>query len=282
MNSNFYEILTSVNTCWLIRLPKQLADIEQAFEELKETLKANQLNHPEAFKAYCLAALDQIDAEYKRLDAEYYDNIEYDFPKYEFYLSQILSTTFEALQLIIEYLGTYSPEVFTDYKIDLLCEYLPDSHPIRRKIMEGLIIKNQQLRAAKLEQENTITDQQIKTLKPESQPILKFPQIALLYVFENRNPITRENCKQIAQKFGHEAKGKTAGQSLYNDYIFYSNRQNRRSLPKAETRKTMENKIELFQSVIDYPNLTEQAKQTAIEELNTLKTIANKHFGLDL
>jgi hypothetical protein len=269
MNSNFYEKLTSINTYWPNFLAQQLADLEKDFEELKETLKANQLNHPETFKAYCLAALNQINTEYERLSQQFWENeAEPDFLIYRNYLREILLTAFEAQQLIIEYLGTYSPEVFTGSKLDLLSEFLPDSNPIRKQIVESLIIKNQQPKEPKPE--------------PESNQTLKFPQIALLYVFENWNPITRENCKQIAQNFGHEAKGKTAGHSLYYDYIFYSNRQNRRSLPKAETPKTMKNKIELFQSVIDYPDISDQAKQTAIEELNTLKTIANKHFGLNL
>ncbi|MBG0781250.1 MAG: hypothetical protein H0S84_03180 [Bacteroidales bacterium] len=114
MNSNFYEIARAINFYWPERLPQQLADLEQAFEELKEILKANQLNHPETFKAYCLASLAQINTEYERLQG-IYEKKESDLNilNYKYYQREIVFITFMAQFQIFKYLEVYYPETFS-------------------------------------------------------------------------------------------------------------------------------------------------------------------------
>jgi len=139
MNSIFYEKIRAVNTHWPQHIAVQLADVENAFEDLKDTLKSNQLKNPEIFKAYCLAALNQIDVEYKRIGQQFWDNeADKEFIQYRNYFREVLLTIFEAQQMIIEYLATYFPEIFKGSKLDLLWEYLPDTNPIRKQIHEYL------------------------------------------------------------------------------------------------------------------------------------------------
>ncbi len=270
MNSKIYITLKRVGF-----KPEQFrqlnSEAESSYNNLLKTLKDYQLKAPETLEKYCITAFNQITAEQTRIIEllEHFDKTQTIESKYystdRLYLTEILNFAGSAKAAILEHLAVYRPDLFSGNKIDLIREYLPPFNEIRKQI------------EASQQQQPTPEPE----YKPKNKPVLLFPQIALLYVFENRL-ITRDDCREIAQSFKHEAKGKAGGLQLYYDFAYYSDRVNRRSIPNAETRKTMINKINLFQSVIDYPNISEQAKQTAIEELNTLKTIANKHFGLDL
>ena len=105
----------------------------------------------------------------------------------------------------------------------------------------------------------TISTAQSKT-QPEK---LKVPQIALIYVYEGKS-ITRENAKEIANKYGHNS-----AQSLFQKFTYYSSPANRKGRPTPATPKKFKNKIELLQSVLPY--LSEQAKPRVNDEIQTLK-----------
>lgn len=99
-----------------------------------------------------------------------------------------------------------------------------------------------------------------KIIKPE----LTIKQIALKYAYENKL-ITRENQNAIALDHNHNTGGK-----LYQDFLFYFDRNNRKAKPHPSyTRKTLNNKIKLFESVIELLSIEEKKK--AKDELTILK-----------
>jgi hypothetical protein len=102
---------------------------------------------------------------------------------------------------------------------------------------------------------------------------LGVPQIALIHIYEGI-AITKENAGKIAAKYGYTAK--TSGIGLYHDYLKYSFTSDRTAKPTAETKKTLENKIKLFESVLNH--LSNKAKQQAIDEINILKTILENEY----
>jgi hypothetical protein len=97
--------------------------------------------------------------------------------------------------------------------------------------------------------------------QPGIKPELSLREIALIYVYEN-NPITRDNCHEIAVKNKY-----TSGEKLYQHYSYYSSRANRTA--KASSLKTFDNKIKLFTGILD--SLSSEAKLRASDEINTLK-----------
>jgi hypothetical protein len=97
---------------------------------------------------------------------------------------------------------------------------------------------------------------------------LKVPQIALIHVYEG-SQITRENAGEIAAKHGYTSKN--SGEGLFQDYTNYCSTANRKGKPTPCTPKKLKNKIELFESVVNY--LSDINKQRAIDEINILKTI---------
>jgi hypothetical protein len=102
---------------------------------------------------------------------------------------------------------------------------------------------------------------------------LGVPIIALIHIYEGIL-ITKENAGEIAAKHGYTAK--TSGIGLYHDYLKYLFTSDRTAKPTAETKKTLENKIELFESVLNH--LSNKAKQQAIDEINILKTILETEY----
>lgn len=102
---------------------------------------------------------------------------------------------------------------------------------------------------------------------------LKVPQIALIHVYEGKQ-ITRENAGEIAAKHGYTAKN--SGEGLFQDYTNYCSTANRKGRPTPCTPKKLKNKIELFESVINY--LSDNNKQRAIDEINILRTIFENEY----
>ncbi len=92
---------------------------------------------------------------------------------------------------------------------------------------------------------------------------LSVSQIALIYVYEGKS-ITRENGKEIANKYGYYSV-----QNLFQKFTYYSSVANRKGRPTPYTPKKIKNKIELLQSVL--PHLTKEAKKRATDEIQTLK-----------
>lgn len=109
--------------------------------------------------------------------------------------------------------------------------------------------------------------------KPEAiEQRLRLKQIALIHAY-NGIKITRENAVTIAGKYNY--KSKNSGEGLYQAYLKQIKKTERTAIPTAETKKTLINKIELFESVL--PHLSTAGFQRATDEINTLKSHL-KHF----
>jgi hypothetical protein len=92
---------------------------------------------------------------------------------------------------------------------------------------------------------------------------LTINQIALKLVYENAH-LTKENANETIKNYGY-----TSGHKLYQEFNFYHKRNNRTANPD-KSKKVLENKINLFKSVIDL--LDDKFKRKAIDECETLKT----------
>lgn len=93
-------------------------------------------------------------------------------------------------------------------------------------------------------------------------------KIALKLVYENIS-VTKENANDIIKKYGW-----TSGPKLYQQYNFYFKRLNRIANPD-KTKKVLENKIELFESVVDL--VADDKKQQVIDECKILKSHLSKY-----
>lgn len=109
--------------------------------------------------------------------------------------------------------------------------------------------------------------------KQAETPKLKVKQIALIHVYESIQ-VTRINAKEIAAKHGYTSKN--SGEGLFQDYTNYCTTANRKAKPTPCTPKRLKNKIEQFESVVNY--LSDTNKQRAIDEINILKTIFENEY----
>ena len=113
----------------------------------------------------------------------------------------------------------------------------------------------------------------LKELLTPTRPIIKqndeddkkldLPQIALIYVYEGET-ITRKNGDEIARRFKHNS-----GESLYQKFTYYRSRANRKGKTNPYTKKKMQNKIKLFESILEF--LHKPNKQKALDEIKILK-----------
>lgn len=92
---------------------------------------------------------------------------------------------------------------------------------------------------------------------------LTIRQIALKLVYEEAY-VTRNSANDLIKEYGHKS-----GDSLYNHYTEYFNRNDRKAKPNPYSKRKLKNKIKLFESVIEV--LSIEYKQKAIDELNILK-----------
>jgi hypothetical protein len=97
---------------------------------------------------------------------------------------------------------------------------------------------------------------------------LTIDQIALNLYYEGET-VTIENADEIIKKYGL-----TSGKKLYQQASFYSKRANRLAI--RETKKKQENKIKLFEFVIDL--LPPDKKQQAKDELRILENQYNAEY----
>lgn len=102
-----------------------------------------------------------------------------------------------------------------------------------------------------------------KSNKEKSAPELSIKQIALKLVYEGIL-VNRSNAKEIVKDYGH-----TSGDKLFQEFTYFSSLANRKGNPSPATNKKFQNKIELFESVIEL--LSEANKQRALDELGMLK-----------
>jgi len=124
-----------------------------------------------------------------------------------------------------------------------------------------------------VEQENELlgnrySNDKQKEIIPKSKPTLRVKQIALIHVYKD-SAITNENAKNIASKYGYNSK--LSGKGLEDDYAFFRNTTNRKARTNPFTLKRMQNKIELFESILEY--LSDSEKIKANNEINKLNDI---------
>lgn len=105
----------------------------------------------------------------------------------------------------------------------------------------------------------------------KQKPQLSIKQIALKLVYEGA-VVNRNNSKNIVKEYGH-----TSGEKLFQEFTYFSSQANRKGNPSSQTLKKFDNKIELFESVIQL--LPEPNKQRALDELNILKMNRDNLFG---
>lgn len=118
----------------------------------------------------------------------------------------------------------------------------------------------------KQEEENSINikSQDFIIESQNSDRQLSLKQIALIYAYENQS-VTIENQDEIALKHGH-----TSGKKLHQFFTFYYSRINRKGKPfPSYTRITVQNKIKLFESIIDLVDKKNKGK--VVEELKIIK-----------
>lgn len=114
----------------------------------------------------------------------------------------------------------------------------------------------------------------LEEIFPELRPVvnkgskLTIDQIALNLYYEGET-VTIENADEIIKKYGL-----TSGKKLYQQASFYSKRANRLAI--RETKKKQENKIKLFEFVIDL--LPPDKKQQAKDELKILENQYNAEY----
>ena len=100
---------------------------------------------------------------------------------------------------------------------------------------------------------------------------LSHKQIALKYVYEDILITRGVKADEIARKFGH-----TSGETLYQDFTYFSSAANRKGKPTLCTPKKLSNKIKLLESVLTH--LSESAKKQAKDEIKILKSIYESEY----
>jgi len=250
MNSDFYLALKLVEYKPL-QYKKIYSTLEANAKELFNIVKDHVLNNPETTKQFTIATFNQVVDEEKRIidvlswfDKTYtVDTLNY-YEESRYYLTEILNLISDIKIYLTEYLIVYKPETFTSVNSDLLKDILPPWNPYYPK----------------------------ENVESNNKPELDFRQIALIYVYKGEL-ITKDNCKSIAQKYGHEVNGKKSGLKLYQYYLEYSHRHNRIALPgeSDRTKEKAENKLRLLESIYSHLETSEQITLKAdIEKLEKL------------
>lgn len=71
---------------------------------------------------------------------------------------------------------------------------------------------------------------------------LNSQQVALIR-FYNKDPITSQNWREVARKYGWTSN------KVYQHYTHFTTKANRTGVPTAETKRALKNKIALFESI---------------------------------
>lgn len=104
-----------------------------------------------------------------------------------------------------------------------------------------------------------LNDTKIKKVEKNK---LTISQIALKLCYEGVI-VTRNNCNELIKPYGHKS-----GEKLYNEFTLFSSVTNRKGNPDPPTKKKFQNKIKLFESVIEL--LDEDKKKRANDELTII------------
>ena len=104
----------------------------------------------------------------------------------------------------------------------------------------------------------------------KEKPKLTIKQIALIYVYKDAY-VNRENASEIVKKYGHNS-----GDKLYNEFIHFSSKANRKGSPTNYSKITLKNKIKLFESVIKHLPIIKQ--KSAKDEVSHLKKMYKDQY----
>ncbi len=111
----------------------------------------------------------------------------------------------------------------------------------------------------------------IQQLQPQQPPKISSAQMVLVWIYEGRFNITRENAnsviKDCAKEFGYK---NTSGDDLYTKFSHYTKKLNRTADPDGVTDKKLRNKITLFKSVI--PLVKPEFRTKIQDEINALES----------
>lgn len=109
-----------------------------------------------------------------------------------------------------------------------------------------------------------INDYQPPQSTPHNAERLTLKQIALIYAYEGKY-ITDQNSNDIAKEYGYKS-----GHKLKQEFDYYRKPLNRKGIPRIVTNKTIQNKINLLNSVLPY--LTDNNKSKVNDEVTILET----------
>lgn len=110
-----------------------------------------------------------------------------------------------------------------------------------------------------------------KLQKTNKNPVLSISQIALLFVYKG-DSITKINMDLIANDYGHRS-----GHKLYQKFSEYSSPANRKAKPDPLSKKKLQNKINLFESVIELLPIEKQGRIK--DEVNILKQFFETEYS---
>lgn len=171
------------------------------------------------------------------------------------------STNAKTVKLVQDELDNFNPEKY----------FIQLSHFTNHKFT-GLLYYNTILHLKKCITDSELNDinfsqpqQSEHELTVEVNEKISIKVIALLYWY-NGTSITRENAKEIAEKYNYTAIN--SGEGLYQDYLFYSKKTNR--LASGESLIKLNNKIKLFEKVVLLIDETEKSRVET--EISTLKS----------
>ncbi|MCS5488917.1 hypothetical protein [Algoriphagus limi] len=168
-------------------------------------------------------------------------------------------------------LNQFIPSLYLQGEINKIEDYITflEGHEDPFKTINEYAISLKELRIAQITFDKLLSeffDKISPNKNDRNTSRLTIDQIALkLYYefFKDKKSLTRELAMQIIKEYGL-----CSGDKLYQRHTFYAKKTNRLAVP--ETRKKLENKIQLFNSVIDI--LPNDYKKIAQEELETIKS----------
>lgn len=104
-----------------------------------------------------------------------------------------------------------------------------------------------------------------------TKPLLSIPQIAVILALKQVS-VTRDNADELIASYGHKS-----GDKLYNTYCMHNETSKRISPPlNSSSVKKLQNKIDLFESVIDH--LDGKDRERLISEIEMLRKHLNDFY----
>lgn len=163
-------------------------------------------------------------------------------------------TTIESIKAYLTARGLALPKdfkAFWDWYVIYYGDYLAEYE---------LDIKQEQINEYSLKLTAKLDNRETPPHKAER---ITLKQIALIYAYEGKY-ITDQNSNEVAREYGY-----TSGHKLKQEYDYFRKPINRKGLPAIVTNKTIQNKINLLNSVLPY--LTDNNKSKVNDEVKILE-----------